>query len=114
MARCWAALRDAAPSRCRSHRSGRLRGSLHANDLEVDQVVPVGRPFSKERLVFRFHDLEAALEVEINPAGDVSDAVRSHPAPFAKAAVHLGRSPWSEMLNHHVEHGSHSLLKPPT
>src|SRR5207253_9075554 len=66
------------------------------------QIAPILCPPIEERAVFGFHELIADLELSIDPARNVIEAIGHHPAFFAKSAINRGRV--FEMFGHHVKH----------
>jgi hypothetical protein len=71
---------------------GGFGGGNYWVDFKVDQVGPVCDPVVDEGSVVRFHELVAAGEIFIDPAGDVEEAFGGHPALVAEAAVDGGGS----------------------
>jgi hypothetical protein len=55
--------------------------------------------------IIGFHDLKAALEFFVDPAREISEAVRSEAPAIAEASIHGDRIIVPEMFNNHVEHG---------
>src|ERR671910_922920 len=59
----------------------------HRHDLELDEIAPERDPTLQEARVVTFHQLEAALEIGLDPAIDVAQPV-GRAAPFlAQAAI---------------------------
>src|SRR5258706_94262 len=104
----WASSQLRRDGRCR------IRRGPHADDLEIDQIVPVGSPLSETCLAVRFHHLKAALEVLIHPARNVPQRVRRHSSSLSEPTVHVGRLPRTEVLDHHEEHRTPIHQQPDT
>src|SRR5207302_8387181 len=69
--------------------------------LEINQVAPVRHPLIQQSSVVGFHQLIAALELVIDPARHISQALRSHPAAIPKPAIHgyeIGRASCRERV----------------
>ena len=66
--------------------------------------MPSDDPLLKHPRVITFHELEATIEVYLDPAGDVLQAVRHHPPMVSEAAVHGLSISVLEFLDHHEEH----------
>src|SRR5215470_419191 len=62
------------------------------------------RPLREPRFAVRFHHLETAVEVEIDPARHVLHVVRRHAPTLAESSVDLRCLSWFEMLDHHEQH----------
>src|SRR5918995_1358321 len=61
------------------HGLDRLCGVLarhHRHELELDQAVPTAGPLLQQAGVLAFHELEAAVEIGLDTAADVGQAVR--------------------------------------
>src|SRR6476659_71271 len=72
------------------------------NDFEPDKIGPVLRPTIEQRRIVRFHQLEATIAVRLEPALDVNQAVRKHPAFVAEAFVNFVFRTGREVFDHHV------------
>ena len=76
------------------------------NDLEVRQVRPVGDPAIDQGRIVSLHDLVAARQLRVHPAGDVAQTVRSQPPPVAVPLVHGPGVAVFETLDDHEQHRS--------
>ena len=70
--------------------------------FEVDHVGPFGDPLVDEGSVVRFHELVAAGEIFVDPAGDVEEAFGGHAALVAETAVDGGGVVVFEVFDDHV------------
>ena len=85
----------------------RLFGCNHWMHLEIDEVAPVCHPRVEQQRVVCFHQLIATLKLVINPARDIDQALRRHPALVAKAPIDGHSIPLLKMLYHHVQRFGH-------
>src|SRR5713101_4442228 len=76
----------------------------HGHDLEVDQVLPAGRPPREKLRVLAFHDLEASPEVVGHPARHVAEPFGRKPALVTKPPVYRRCIPVAKVLDDHVQH----------
>src|SRR5438445_9926472 len=81
-------------------------------DLEIDEIAPVLHPRVEERAVIGFHHLIATLERLVDPARNVDQTVRRHPAPLAEPAIHGRGVLVLEVLDHQVCHHPFLPLPP--
>ncbi len=96
-------LRRSKPRRDRRRRLGRC---TDRDDLEIDQIVPIHRPGPKVIFALGFHDLKAPLEVEVDPAIDVCQALRGHPSSIPEPPIDLDRLSGAKVFDHHESHRS--------
>src|SRR5438045_521549 len=80
----------------------RIGLSSKLDDLDSHQVLPILHPPIEEQPILRFHQLEAAVAILLQPAIDIHQTVRQHPALLLKTFVDLRFCSGSEMLDHHV------------
>src|ERR1041384_7506327 len=97
-------------SQTRLHQFAGLIGWHHGHDLALHQVAPVEKPVLQQARVIAFHKLEAAVEIRLDPAADVFQAVRHHAALLAEAAIHRLRIPVAKPLHDHEQHQASSRL----
>src|SRR5882724_2367873 len=81
-----------------------LLGGDDGDHLEIDEIAPVRDPLLKQACVVAFHDLEAAIEIHLDPARDVFETVGRHPALIAEAPVDRFGVAVAEPLDHHELH----------
>src|SRR5688572_23948448 len=96
----------------RQGRAGVLSGD-DRDDLEFDQIGPLGHPALEQRHVVGLHELEASTDVGAHPAPDEREAVRHHPALVAEPAIDRLRILVAERFDDHEQHGSgryHALV----
>src|SRR5262245_37029726 len=82
----------------------RLRGRSHRNNLEIDQILPGFYPFGEKGGIFGPHQLVTGLKLKIDPAGNVFEPLRYHPALLTSAAIDCRRRPVPKSLDNHIEH----------
>src|ERR1041384_3777974 len=97
-------------SQTRLHQFAGLIGRHHRHDLAFHQVAPVQEPVLQQARVIAFHELEAAVEIRLDPAADVFEAIRHHAALIAKSAIDRLRVPVAKPLDHHEQHQASSRL----
>jgi hypothetical protein len=66
--------------------------------------MPLDHPLLKLACVITFHELEATIEVRLNPALDVFQTVRHHSPMLSEATINSESILVLELLNHHEEH----------
>src|SRR5579863_1262859 len=81
-----------------------LGGSRDRHDLKVHQIVPLRYPGAKQTIVVAFHELKAAVKVRFDPASNVTQAIRQHPAPLAQPPVNRAGIAVVEPLDDHEQH----------
>src|SRR5262245_240772 len=89
--------------RRREHLSDHLR-RRHRHEFKVDQVPPLQDPALEHDRVVALHELEAAVEVGLDPAIDVTQTVRHHSPLLAEAGVNGGGVTISEPFDDHEQH----------
>ena len=74
----------------------------HRNEFKFDQVPPVVRPFFQCGSIIAFHELEAAVEIRLDSAPDVPQALGRHSCHRGSA----GRPGIAvfKVFDHHEEH----------
>jgi len=78
----------------------------HRHDLEADaQPVPAQHPLLQQPQVVALHELEAAREVRLDPAVDVTQPFRQRTPAVAHLAVDRQHVVVTEAFDHHEEHG---------
>src|SRR5207253_2458872 len=85
-----------------------LLGAHDRHDLEFDQIGPVGDPFLQQARVVAFHDLEAAVEVRLDPAADIFEPIRRHAPLVAETAIDRLGVAIAKPLDHHELHDQDS------
>src|SRR5271169_2369448 len=70
-------------------RRSRVFGAAHRNDLEVDQIPPIGGPSAQVLLPLGLHDLEASREVKVDPARQVPQTLGGHAASLPETPIDL-------------------------
>jgi hypothetical protein len=66
--------------------------------------MPLDHPLLKLPWVITFHELEATIEVRLDPAPDVFQIIRHHPPMLSEATVNSESISVLESLDHHEEH----------
>src|SRR6184192_357816 len=64
--------------------------SADGNNFEFHQIFPIVDPTLEQNEVFGLHHLPAGFEMVIDPARNVVQAFRHHPALFAQSLVNCG------------------------
>ena len=77
---------------------------LKLDYLERNEVAPRGRPFIEQRRRVGLHKLEAAISVFLQPALDVTQAIRQHSAFLSEALIDARLAARPKSLEHHVFH----------
>src|SRR4029078_5456230 len=81
-------------------------GGEDGYDLALHQVAPLQHPLLEKPQVVAFHHLEATVEVGLNPAPNIGEAVRHLAALLAQAAVdRLGVAILEALDDHKVHAG---------
>src|SRR5690349_3615273 len=89
----------------------RVLARHHRHDLEGHaELAIVGEdPFLQQPQIVAFHELEATVEIRLDPAADVFEAVRKLDAGLAHAPVDRDRIAILETLDHHEKHAGSPL-----
>ena len=82
---------------------GVFRGD-DGDDLEVGEVGPVDDPVLQQAGVVALHQLEAAVEIGLDPAADIGEPVGRHAALVAEAGVDGLGVAALEALDDHEQH----------
>jgi hypothetical protein len=88
--------------RCEQLPDGLRRADGH--DLEVGEVPPFQDPALEQERVVALHHLEAAVEVDLDPAIDITEAVGERAAFVLKAGIDGRRVAVLESLDDHEVH----------
>src|SRR4051812_35216572 len=84
--------------------TGGVLGFYDRYDFEIGEIAPGQDPFLQQARIVALHELEATVEVRLDPAPDIDEPFGRHAASVAKARVDGLRIPILEMLDHHEEH----------
>src|ERR1043166_2776793 len=90
----------------RTHALNSFSRRAHGDDFEINYIAPVCYPLFEQREILSLHDLPAGFETQINPTGDVFQALRHHSTLLSEASINFGRAGFFETLYDHVKHGS--------
>ncbi len=71
--------------------------------LEIYKVAPVSHPVIEQLGIMSFHQLIAAPKLGIDPARQVQQSLRRHPAVITKAAIYGHGVVILEVLDYHVQ-----------
>lgn len=77
-------MQDVLESQLRSNDLNGFLGAVHRNKLKVNEILPVGRPLLQEQDIIAFHQLEAAIEVCLDPALHIGKTFRCRSSLIAE------------------------------
>ena len=72
--------------------------------FEVGEIGPTRHPFLQQADVVALHELETSVEVGLNPAADIGQALGRHAALFLKSLVDCLRVLVAKTFDHHEQH----------
>src|ERR1700686_476776 len=95
------------PAKRSQLRSNRFRGCFrcnNGNDFKINQILPMFGPLLQEFWVIALHQLKASAEVGLNPAINVLQSIRHHPALLPISSIHRHCITILKVLDHHEKH----------
>ena len=80
------------------------------DNFEPGQILPGIDPGIEERAIVRFHQLEAAIAVFLEPAIDIDQAIGKHSTLFLEALIDSGLRSRREVFDDHVSRHADSFV----
>ena len=71
--------------------------------LEVDDVTPASHPLVEQVRIVGLHQLEATLQVDVHPAGNVRESFGRLASAVPKPSIDRRRVAVLEMFDHHEQ-----------